>query len=175
MALPVLFMRWRGESRITHMDPLLLGAILFVVGVALLVAEAVLPSHGIIGAMAGAALLGTVICCFRAGPWLGVSVFAVFVLASPFVFMGMMHMWPKTPVGRRLVLNATVPQAPKSASVAVGSEGRTVTELRPIGECDFGNLRAEVISEYGIIAAGSAVRVVAHGSDGRPVVVVVSA
>ena len=119
---------------------------------------------------AGLAMLGCVVQCFRIGPWLGVSVLGVMVLASPFLFMWMMELWPRTPVGRRLVLNATVPQAERPAVIQRGQEGKTVTELRPIGECDFGAIRAEVISEYGIIAAGSVVKVIAHEADGHPVV-----
>ena len=152
------------------MDPLLIAGILLIVGLLVLVAEAVLPSHGILGVMAGVALFGAIYYCFVAGPWLGITALAIFVVASPFVFMWMMEMWPRTPVGRRLVLTATVPQAPEPQQIKVGAEGRAVSELRPIGEADFGQMRVEVISEYGIIVAGALVKVVALDADGRPVV-----
>ena len=152
------------------MDPLLIAGILLVTGLVILVSETVLPSHGILGLLAGLTLFGSVYYCFLAGPWLGIAALAVLVVASPFVVMWMMEMWPKTPIGRRLVLKATVPQALPPQQVKVGDEGRAVTELRPIGESDFGEIRVEVISEYGIIKAGSAVNVVALDADGRPVV-----
>lgn len=152
------------------MDPLLIAGILLIVGLFLLVAEAVLPSHGILGVLSGIALFGAVFYCFLAGPWIGLGALAVIVVSSPFVFMWMMEMWPRTPVGRRLVLTATVPQAPQPQLITVGLEGRAVTELRPIGESDFGDMRVEVVSEYGIIEAGSSIKVVAIDPDGRPVV-----
>lgn len=152
------------------MDPLLIAVILLFVGLVLLVAEAVLPSHGIIGLLAAAFLAGTVYYCFRAGPWLGIGAMAVMVVVSPFVFMWMMSIWPKTPVGKRLVLNATVPAAKSPERLSIGEQGQTVTELRPIGECDFGDTRAEVISEYGVISARQRVQIVAIDPDGRPVV-----
>ncbi len=152
------------------MDPLLIAVILLVAGLVLLAAEAVLPSHGILGVISGILMIGGVYYCFQTDIWVGVGVLAVMVVASPFVFMWMMAVWPRTPVGKRLVLDATVPPAPPPRRLTVGEAGRTVTDLRPIGECDFGETRVEVISEYGMIRAGERVVIVALDSEGRPVV-----
>lgn len=152
------------------MDPLAIATILLGIGLTLLLAEMLLPSHGLLGVLACLAFGGTVFYCFKAGPVLGAGVLAIMVVASPFVFMWMMRMWPKTPVGKRIVLDATVPRPPQAPKIAVGEQGRTVTDLRPSGECDFGEDRVDVISEYGLIDAGTVVTVVGHEGDARPVV-----
>lgn len=152
------------------MDPLGIAAILLLIGVVLLVAEIIIPSHGLLSVLAAAAFTGGVVYSFKSGLLLGVIVLAVLVVASPFVFMWMMQLWPKTWVGKRLVLNATTPPPEKASAVAVGQVGCTVTELRPIGECDFGTTREEVISEHGLIKSGTQVIVIHHEVGGRPVV-----
>lgn len=152
------------------MDPLVIAILLLVAALALLVAEVILPSHGLISVMAAATLVASVVYAFLAGPWIGVGFLATMVVASPFVFMWMMEMWPRTPVGKRLVLNATSPNPEKLKGVPLHAKGRTVTELRPMGECDFGAHRCEVISEYGMIAAGREVVVVAFDGEGKPIV-----
>jgi membrane-bound serine protease (ClpP class) len=53
--------------------------------------------------------------------------------------------------------------------INVGEEGTTLSELRPMGECDFAGRRLEAISEQGLIEPGQRVKVVAL-SDHRPVV-----
>jgi membrane-bound ClpP family serine protease len=58
--------------------------------------------------------------------------------------------WQRTPVGKKMVLNA-VSGEPRRDFVLVGSHGRTVTELRPMGECEFGDTRIQARSELGQI------------------------
>lgn len=147
-----------------------MAVILILVGAFLLLAEALLPTQGVLGVLGGAALVGAVIAIFLLGPWYGIATLALLVLISPFVFMWMMRIWPKTPVGKRLVLNAVVSGTSPAPKVSVGAIGTTVTELRPIGECDFEDQRIEVISELGLIDPGTQVKVVAHEPDGRPIV-----
>ncbi|MFT3786249.1 MAG: hypothetical protein QM770_08795 [Tepidisphaeraceae bacterium] len=44
--------------------------------------------------------------------------------------------------------------------------GRTVTALRPMGEAEFGVVTAQVISDFGPIASGVAVKVTTITPDG---------
>jgi len=152
------------------MDPLLIAIGLILIGIALLVVEAMLPTFGIIGGIGVAALVASIVYGFIAGPWYGIGLLMIMILSSPFLFVWMMEIWPRTYIGRLLVLNATVPDPVKEAKIPLNKEGITVTELRPIGECDFGSVRCEVISDHGLIAVGRRVEVIAHDADGRPVV-----
>lgn len=151
--------------------PLVLAIGLFLGGIVLLVAEALLPTHGILG-IAGLLCFGGVIgVCFYANRWFGLAVFGGAVLASPFLGDLALRAWMKSPIGKRLILQS---ESPASASetrngIALGSLGVAVTEMRPIGECDFGDQRLEAASELGIIPAGKKVKVIAV-VNGRPTV-----
>ena len=152
------------------MDPLTLSILLILVGIVVLVAELMIPSHGILGVLSAVAFLGAVIALFAVGPWFGVTALAVLTVASPFVIMGMLHTWPNTPLGKRMVLNTVTPAPPRDARLAVGQLGKATTELRPMGECEFDGTRLESVSQLGIIAVGSPVRIVSLEADGRPIV-----
>jgi membrane-bound ClpP family serine protease len=59
---------------------------------------------------------------------------------------------------------ARIPEAPQ---VYIGQSGTAVSQLRPMGHCEFADLRIEAQSEYGIIEPGESVKVVAI-VNGRP-------
>jgi len=144
------------------MTPALLAALLFIAGVILMVAEVLLPTHGLLGLLGVLSFAGTTVALYFVNQWLGVGTLAALVFSSPFWFMAAMRMWPKTPVGKRLVLNATVPSHPsQAASLQRGQEGVAMTEMRPMGECEFSGVRVQANSQLGIIAAGTKVRIVA--------------
>ena len=65
-------------------------------------------------------------------------------------------------------------QSCMTTPIKLGQIGISVNEMRPLGECDFGDQRLEAVSELGIIAPGSKVRVVAI-DNGRPTVRAVDA
>ena len=79
----------------------------------------------------------------------------------------------RTFLGRRLILKPIESPLQLSA-IKVGQTGIAASELKPLGMCDFGLDRVEVISEFGIVPAGTAVRVVAV-IDNRPTVRAVDA
>lgn len=152
-------------------------AVLFaIIGIALLAAEALLPSHGLLGIAAAISFLLCVIYCFFISATTGLLVFAALVVAGPVIAIYMIDLWPHTPVGRRLVLPKTtdVAAAPDGAAPpAIGSRGIAVTELRPMGVCEFSGRRVEAASASNIIAAGSAVEVISLEAS-RPIVKAVS-
>lgn len=146
----------------------LLAVILFAGGLVFLAAELLLPTHGLLGVIGAAGIIAALVVCFVINLWLGMGVFLGTVVAMPFVGSYAVRLWPRTPLGRRLVLQPIAPTAPEP-TVAIGQEGVTASELRPGGVCDFGRERLEVFSEQGMIPAGAAVRVVAI-QDNRPIV-----
>jgi membrane-bound ClpP family serine protease len=141
---------------------------LLVAGMVLVIGELLLPTHGLLGLL-GLICFGVVIgICFSINRWLGLGVFAAAVLASPVLAQVGLRLWQRSPIGRRIVL-PPADVAPAPAPVQIGVTGIAVTELRPLGECEFGNVRLEASSELGIIRAGARVRVVAV-DNGRPTV-----
>ncbi len=146
------------------MDPLPLAMLLFVIGAVLLFGELVLPTHGVLGVLGGLAVAGGVGASFMLGKWIGLSVFLGVLAVSPFVAVWLINIYPKTPVGRRMILQdeTTVGRPPP---VHIGQEGVTVTMLRPSGEVEFDGQRLEVISERGFIESGKGVKVVAIANN----------
>lgn len=145
------------------MDPFFWLILLMAAGAALFFAELFLPTHGLLGLLGVACVAGAIGTCFYMNRWLGIGALFAAIIATPFAFQGMVNLWQKTPLGRRIVLNTVVGQGgtPRPA-VLVGMTGLTVSELRPMGECEFNTDRVQCQSETGnTIPSGTAVRLIA--------------
>src|SRR5262245_25233943 len=93
------------ESRTrTMMEGYGLAALLLAIGAILLFAELLLPTHGLLGLAGGGAILCAVFAVSRRNPWAGLALLLVLAAATPFVWAAAMKIWPRTPLGRRIVL-----------------------------------------------------------------------
>jgi len=144
--------------------------------VILLLAEVVIPSHGVLGVTGALALVAGVGACFWINQYIGLTAAVALVIATPFAAALWVKVWPHTFAGKRLILGPTSEVARGHApapAVRVGQVGVVATELRPGGTCEFGGgsgaTRVEARSEHGTIPAGRRVEVIAV-VDGRPVV-----
>jgi membrane-bound ClpP family serine protease len=145
-----------------------LAILLFGIGIALLLSELLLPAHGLIGILGGGAILAGVVTCYRVDFWLGTGVFLATMVATPFLGALAVKVWPKTPIGRRVVLPPVIDPIDEP-TVHVGQTGVTVSELKPMGMCEFASGRLEAISEHGMIDPGRTVKVVGL-TNNRPTV-----
>jgi membrane-bound serine protease (ClpP class) len=145
------------------MDPLFWIILFALGGIVLLGAELLLPTHGLLGLAAIACFAVVIGICFAVNRWLGIGVFAGAIVLSPLVASVMLKAWERSPIGKRLTLNATSGVADRSA-VMVGQVGMTVSELRPTGECEFDDHRIQATSDSGIIPPGTRVRVIAFAN-----------
>ena len=146
-----------------------LTALLLAIGVILLIAEVILPTHGALGVLGIGAAVAAVFVAAAHNPWAALLITVALAVATPFVWT----LWPRTPLGRRIVLppiETPLPQPP----VRVGQTGVALSQLRPMGLCEFdgGAVRVEAASEHGIIETGTAVKVVALVNN-RPTVRIV--
>jgi membrane-bound serine protease (ClpP class) len=157
------------------MDPLPLAILLFAAGVVLLLAEVALPAHGVIGLLGAAAIVAGVGVVFYLNQWAGLALAAALTVATPFAIGLWVKVWPRTPMGRRLILSA--PRAgdkghrPADAAPAVriGQAGVAVSELRLGGTCEIAGERLGCRAEHELIPRGTPVRVIAI-VDGHPIV-----
>jgi membrane-bound ClpP family serine protease len=133
--------------------------ILFAAGIVLLLAELFLPTHGLLGVCGGAAIVGGIACGFAINQYLGLTLLVLTAIASPFAAAGAMKIWPRTPLGRRMVLGP-VESRLQPPLVRLGEVGVALSELRPMGTCQFGDERVEVRSDLGMIRPGTKVKVV---------------
>lgn len=143
------------------------------IGIALILAEVLLPTHGVLGVLGAGGLIAAIVMCYLISIRLGTLVLIAAACATPLVWIAFVRVWPRTPIGRRVVLPRVV-SAISPAPVLVGQRGVTVSELRPIGVCEFDlptgrNERIEAISEHGMIPPGRAIAVV-DVANNRPVV-----
>jgi membrane-bound serine protease (ClpP class) len=144
----------------------------YAAGIVLIAAEVLLPAHGLIGLVGAISILVSVGFCFAIDPWIGIGVFAATLAASPFAFALAMRIFPRTPFGRSLLLPPVKDEVPP-VTVQIGQVGVTVSELRPMGTCEFAGVRVEALSDQGIVAPGQKVQVV-NLNNRRPTVRVVA-
>lgn len=148
------------------MDPVLSMLLLYAVGMALLVADIFIPSHGIL-LVVGLGCLGYGIHeAFQISEPIGyVSIVSIPVAVATLIVYSI-RIWHRTPVGRRisppnpvLTEEDTGPRQDLLAPL-LGQIGTSLTPLRPVGQCQFGNRKVECVAESGMIERGAAVRAV---------------
>lgn len=138
--------------------------LLYVLGLAILVAEIFIPSHGLLSVVGLGFLIWAVTQTFaHGGREAGViAVLACLVVLPTFAGLAVKY-WHKTPVGRRIAPPNPVHSAADTSvpveelTGMIGQTGRCVSPLRPVGICEFNGRRISCLAEYGMIEAGAQV------------------
>ena len=150
---------------------------LFVLAIIVFLVDLFIPSGGVLIGVTGVLAVGAIVLAFMhsisTGIWMVIGTF----LAIPLMFWAFIELWPKTPVGKRLIVTPEKAQDfvwsdAKNADPKelVGALGIVVDELLPSGFVKIQGRRYEAISQAGPIEKDKAVKVV--GLDlGRLVVV----
>lgn len=143
------------------MSPIALIFMLFAAGTLVLIAELFIPSHGILTVLGIGLLVAGVVQTFRhAGEQAGAMAALGCLVGLPLFAFAAVKIWPRTWVGRRIAPpNPTFATRDSSVPVEeitryIGVTGRSVTQLRPVGICDFEGRRVPCIAEFGLIEAG---------------------
>ena len=146
------------------MSPLALIILLFAAGTLVLIAELFIPSHGVLTVLGVGLLVAGIVQTFRyAGEQAGALATMCCLVGLPLFGFAAIKIWPKTWVGRRIAPpNPTFSARDTSVPVEeinryVGETGRSITQLRPVGFCDFEGRRVPCIAEFGIIEPGTTV------------------
>ena len=78
-----------------------------------------------------------------------------------------MHLWPQTPMGRRMTLQCPTPEdidphtdRDRQLFALLGRVGRTITQLRPAGITDFDGRRVDTMAEGRMVEPNTLVRVI---------------
>jgi membrane-bound ClpP family serine protease len=149
------------------MSSLGLAFTLIILGLLLLVAEAVFPSGGILFGLSLAALVVGVAMTFHASsdPTVGLGTLLVVFIGVPILASYLLKIGPRTRWGQRLMLqapseDATVAQLPVNIELEHlrGRFGRAVSALRPSGVADFDGKRVDVLTEGGMVEPGEMVK-----------------
>ena len=158
------------------MDTLTLACGLIAVGLVLMAAELLLPTHGMLLALGvGAEVIGVAL-MFRYGLSTGVTTLVVVLIVVPLVGGAMLRIWPKTPLGKSLFLHGpedddAVANMPVNLELERlrGRYGRTLSALRPCGLVDFDGKRVDTITNGEMIEQSRWVRCI-DIKDGRVIV-----
>lgn len=143
------------------MDPILILALLLAAAIVLVVSEAFLPTHGVLGGVGVMLAIVAVVIGFRISTATGAGVFAACAVAAPILTILVLKTWQRSPIGKRITLTATT--APiEHEQIRVGDVGRTISALRPMGEAEFGPVTVQVQTNTGTIEPGRKVKVIAY-------------
>lgn len=121
--------------------------LLLIVGLALLVAEVMLVSFGVILALAGVALFSAVFVAFQTSVTFGAIIVGTEAVLTPLVLMASFKLLPKTKLGKELILDGTAgtaAAADATLSALLKKEGVTLTPLRPAGYARIDGRKVDV-------------------------------
>jgi membrane-bound ClpP family serine protease len=145
---------------------LLFAVFLYVACAALIVAEVLIPSGGVLSICALACMVGGVAIFFRysaAVGWVGVVVAIVMV---PLLLIAAYKILPSTRFGRQVLLAPPVRDRGDAISDTaelarlLGQAGRVLTPLRPVGMCEFDGRRVECVAESGYVQKDEKIKVI---------------
>ncbi len=158
------------------MVPWIWPILLLVLGIGLAILEVFFPSAGILGFLAASSLLAAVVMGFYYNPLAGSLILLAVVVGLPGVLVLAFRYWPKTAMGRRILLTAptseeVLPEDPKKALLKnlVGRTGKAKSQLLLSGVITIDGRTLDAVSESLPIEAGQVVRVV--GVRGHSLVV----
>jgi membrane-bound ClpP family serine protease len=145
---------------------LILAYVLIAIGFLLMVGELFFTS-GTLLALALTSIAAGVGLAFYHGSSTGLFTLLGVLVALP-IFGGLLaRYWPKTRLGRRMLLaapdeDATVASMPVNLELEQlrGRVGRALSDLRPSGVCDFDGWRVDTITEGMLVEAGQWVKCV---------------
>jgi membrane-bound ClpP family serine protease len=153
--------------------------LLLVLGTGLAVLEVFFPSAGILGFLSAVALLAAIVMGFYQGPVVGILILMGAVIGLPAVIVLGFKYWPKTAMGRRVLLMAptsedVLPADPEKDFLKglVGRVGRAKSKMLLSGVITIDGRTVDAVSESTPIEVGQAVRVVqveGHGVVVRPI------
>lgn len=144
---------------------LLYAILLLVAFYLLLTAEFFLPTGGFLGVAAMAALIAAVVVGFGYSTTAGFTILGIALITTPLMILGLLQLWPHTPIGRRMLNRRpgeTAERAPRKTTSGgvpldqlIGKLGIAKTDLLPSGMIVVNGDRMDAVSIGMPIDAGS--------------------
>jgi len=118
------------------------------------------PSAGLLGIAAALCAIGWIAAAFvYGGPMMGAMALAATALLCPVVFVLATRIWPRTPIGRAILIGDAPQQGRESSAwiqqraKLVGRRGRTVSPMRPSGAIEIDGHQYDAIADGTPLAA----------------------
>ena len=150
------------------MDPLLLAILLMLLGVTLVILELFIPSGGVIGCVAGVALVASVVVAFVGrGMYAGTAILVSNAVLLAIFFPMAIRIWPRTPIGRELFIGTpqeheVLPDDEEYTvlQTLVGRRGTVKTDMLPSGIVVIDGEEYDAVSVGVPISPGERIQVV---------------
>jgi membrane-bound serine protease (ClpP class) len=140
---------------------------LFVLALVIFVIDIMIPSGGVLIGVTGLLILGSVYCAFLHSVTTGIWMVIATCLSMPLMFWLFLEIWPRTPMGKRLIVEPTPADEfvwsdageAGTATSLLNAIGVTLGEMLPSGLVQIGDKTYEAFSETGPIEKGVPVKV----------------
>jgi len=153
------------------METLLMAGIgLILLGALLLIVEAFVPSHGLIGLIAFACAVAGIVLLFKHDTTWGAIGLLTTIILGPMLFFWALKLLPATPLGKKMFGDSVEDIAARrdqSSShwreqrhALINQTGTALTDLHPIGIVKINNKRHDAIAKGQIIDKDTPIRVV---------------
>lgn len=158
---------WGGNHLAKKMDPLIWAVILMAVGLGLVMLEVFIPSGGILGFLATAAVFGAIYISFTKSQTYGLTFVGVALVGMPAALVVALKYLPNTPIGRRLLLGVPTEDEVlpdddprRTLNNLIGRFGTAKSAMLPGGTIVIDNVTYEAVCEAGAVEQNEPVEVV---------------
>lgn len=146
------------------MSPLYWSILLLIAAMIVMALELFVPSGGVLGFLAAASCIGSIVVAFQAGPGAGVTMLLATALLLPIVLAAAIKVWPRTPFGRLIIQKAptrdeVLPEE-RDLTPLIGRQGTARTPMLPSGVVAIGDEQFEAMTRGEALEAGDRVEVV---------------
>jgi len=150
-------------------DPLIWAMLLLLLGIGLIVLEFLIPSGGILGLMAGAALFCAIVVAFfdKQRPLSGPSVLVAVAVGVPILIYVAVRWWPDSPMGRLMLIqhkydhSADTDNHLDKLRALIGKRGKAKSPMLPSGAIEIEGQSYDAVSDGVSVEDEQAIRVVA--------------
>ncbi len=149
-------------------DPLVWSILLLLLGIGLIVLEFLIPSGGILGLMAGAALFCAIVVAFFDKRLLsGPSVLVAVAVGVPILIYAAVRWWPDSPMGRLMLIqhkydhSADTDNHLDKLRALIGKRGKAKCPMMPSGAIEIEGQSYDAVSDGVSVEDEQAIRVVA--------------
>lgn len=153
---------------------MILAILLLGLGLALVMAEVLFPSFGVLSVLATLAIVGAVAMAFRESNQAGVRFLMAVVVLVPTMIMVGLRVFPHSPLGKKMVAPGLSFESERATDPRdlglVGQAGVVESACRPAGMARIAERRVDVVTRGEFIEAGERVQV-AEVTGNRVVVV----
>ena len=151
------------------MEPLVWSLVLLVLGLAIIVLEMFVPSGGVLGVIAAMCVVAAIVVAFVSSFKFGIGMLLFASVAIPALLALMIHTWPNTPLGRRILIQPpadeddVLPDTPeyRGLKVLIGKRGVAKSMMMPSGAVSIDGRTYDAVGEGTAIEAGETVQVIA--------------